>query len=85
MSFGTVPDFAFEGPGVRVAASCAGSPAEKAGIQEGDVLRAIDGKPVANLQAFSSLLATYAPGQTVTATLSRDGKDATVTLTLIER
>ena len=64
---------------MRVGGLVAGSPAEKAGIKEGDVIRAIDGKPVANLQAFSSLLATFAPGQAVTATLSRDGKEVTVT------
>jgi aminopeptidase N len=85
VSFGTVPDFAFAGPGVRVGGLVAGSPAETAGIREGDVIRAIDGKPVANLQAFSSLLAAFAPGQAVTATLSREGKDVTVTLTLTER
>ena len=52
VSFGTVPDFAFEGPGVRVTSVVPGSPAEKAGVQAGDVLMAIDGKPIANLQAL---------------------------------
>ena len=38
VSFGTVPDFAFSGPGVKVAGVVPGSPAEKAGVKEGDVL-----------------------------------------------
>jgi S1-C subfamily serine protease len=63
----------------------AGSPAEKAGLKEGDVIRALDGKPVANLQAFSSMLAAFAPGQAVKATVSRDGKDLEVAVTLAER
>jgi aminopeptidase N len=85
VSFGTVPDFAFEGPGVRVSGLVAGSPAEQAGIKEGDVIRALDGKPVANLQAFSSLLSAFAPGQAVKATVFRDGKELVVTVTVVER
>jgi membrane-associated protease RseP (regulator of RpoE activity) len=85
VSFGTVPDFAFEGPGVRVGGLVDGSPAQKADIREGDVITAIDGKPVANLQAFSAMLGSFVPGQTVKATVLRAGKELTVTVTLAER
>jgi aminopeptidase N len=85
VSFGTVPDFAFEGPGVRVTGLVPGSPAEKAGIHAGDVLTSIDGKPVANLQGFSTVLATLAPGQTVRAVVVREGKEVAVSVTLVER
>jgi hypothetical protein len=37
VSFGSIPDFAFAGPGVRIGGVVAGSPAEKAGLKEGDV------------------------------------------------
>jgi len=85
VSFGTVPDFAFEGPGVRVGGLVDGSPAQKADIREGDVITALDGKPVANLQAFSAMLGTFAPGQAVKATIVRAGKEMTVAVTLAER
>jgi S1-C subfamily serine protease len=85
VSFGTVPDFAFEGVGVRVGGLVDGSPAQKADIREGDVITAIDGKPVANLQAFSAMLGSFAPGQTVKATVVRAGKELTVPVTLVER
>jgi hypothetical protein len=85
VSFGTVPDFAFEGPGVRVGGLVDGSPAQKADIREGDVITAIDGKTVANLQAFSAMLGGFAPSQTVKATVVRAGKELTVTVTLAER
>ena len=42
-SLGTMPDFAFAGPGVRVQEVMPGSPAAAAGIQPGDVLVALDG------------------------------------------
>jgi putative serine protease PepD len=63
----------------------AGSPAEKAGIKEGDVVTALDGKAVANLQAFSAMLGAFTPGQTVKATILREGKELTVAVTLVER
>jgi S1-C subfamily serine protease len=85
VSFGTVPDFAFEGPGVRVGGLVDGSPAQKADIREGDVITALDGRRVANLQAFSSMLGSFTPGQTVQATVVRAGKALTVTVTLAER
>ena len=80
-----MPDFAFAGPGVKVAGVTPGSPAEKAGVKEGDVLLKIDGKDVANLQGFSGLLRGLTPGQTVKVVLSRGGQEQTLDVTVVER
>jgi hypothetical protein len=85
VSFGTVPDFGFAGPGVRAQAIVDGSPAAKAGVQAGDVILRIDGKEIANLQEFSNVLRTLAPGQAVTVLLMRGGREVTLTVTLAER
>ena len=85
VSFGTMPDFAFAGPGVRVAGVTPGSPAEKAGVKEGDVLLRVDGKDVANLQGFSGILRGLTPGQTVKVLLSRGGAEQTLDVTVVER
>jgi S1-C subfamily serine protease len=45
----------------------------------------IDGKVIANLQGFSDVLRTLAPGQTVQVVISRAGKQQTVAVTLVER
>jgi hypothetical protein len=84
-SLGTVPDFAFEGPGVRAEGIVEGSPAAKAGIAAGDVLLRINDRPIANLQEYSNLLRTLKPGQTVSVVLRRGEKELTVSVTLGER
>jgi S1-C subfamily serine protease len=85
VSFGTVPDFAFAGPGVRVAGVTPGSPAEKAGVREGDVLLQVDGKDVSDLAGFSGILRGLSPGQTVKAVLRRGSDTVALDVTVVER
>ena len=70
-SLGTMPDFAFEGPGVRVQQVMTGSAAEESGIVAGDVIVAIDGATVTDLRSFSDLLKARAPGDAVEVTILR--------------
>jgi S1-C subfamily serine protease len=85
VSFGTVPDFAFPGPGVKVTGLVPDSPAARAGIKEGDVVMRIDGKIVASLQEFSNLLRTLTAGQTVTVGIQRGAEALNLPVTLVER
>jgi len=85
VSFGTVPDFAWQGPGIRVESVVAGSPADKAGIQAGDVLTTMDGAPIADLGGFSEMLKRYAPGDSITAAGERDGQAFEVAMELVAR
>ena len=85
VTVGTMPDFAFPGPGVKVAAVTPGSPADKAGVKEGDVLLRLDGREIANLQAYSAMLRELSPGQSVKLVLGRGGAEVEVALTVVER
>ena len=80
-----MPDFGFEGPGVRVQQVMPSSAAEKAGLLAGDVLVAFDGEPVTDLRGYSTLLKAKSPGDEVEVTVLRDGEEKTVTATLGER
>ncbi len=84
-SIGTVPDFAFQGPGVRVSGTVPGSPAEKAGIKEGDVVKQIGGKDVANLQEYSNILRGLSPGQVVTVVVARGSETLALDIAVGER
>jgi C-terminal processing protease CtpA/Prc len=60
------------------------SPAEKAGLQVGDVLYALNGVKLSheNYDALSRVRKGWQPGQCVTYTVKRAGEDREVTLTL---
>ncbi len=81
-SLGTMPDFGFEGQGVRVQQVMPGSAAESAGILAGDVIVAFDGEPVADLRSYSALLKAREPGDEVTVIALRDGGQLEFTVTL---
>ncbi len=85
VSFGTVPDFSFQGPGIRVESVVPDSPAERAGLRAGDIVTRLDDKEVASLGSFSELLKQYAPGDRVRATWLRDGEPLEAELELVAR
>ena len=63
--------------GAEITQLTPGTPAEKAGLQLGDVVVALDGKPIANGGDLTESLALYQPGQTVTLDVIRYGKRMT--------
>jgi hypothetical protein len=83
--FGTIPDFAFQGPGVRIESVAPESPAAKAGLQAGDILVRIESQELADLRGYSDVLKTLEPGQTVTATVLREGEELEVSVTVEAR
>lgn len=74
---GVMPDFSFDGSGVRVAEVAPGSPAEKAGLRKGDVIVALAGKPVTNLREYAIELKSRLPGDKFTLSLIREGQPLT--------
>ena len=67
--------------GVYVESVEAGGPAEKAGLQAGDVITMIGSSIITNRDDISSLSKTYKAGDTVTITYVRNGQVATTELT----
>jgi len=61
------------------------SPAEKAGIESGDVILELDGKPVNSSNDLQSLVAQRRAGDKVNLKIWRDGKSITKSVTLKKR
>jgi membrane-associated protease RseP (regulator of RpoE activity) len=71
--------------GATIAQVIADSPADKAGLQRGDVITAIDGTEVANVGDLRDALDGKSVGDTVTLSISRDGQAQDVSVTLEAR
>jgi putative serine protease PepD len=68
--------------GAQITSVQAGSPAATAGLQQGDLVTAINGKAISSTQQFIETVDTYSPGQTITVTVKRNGNTSNVKLTL---
>jgi hypothetical protein len=83
--FGSVPDFANEGQGVKFAEVRPGSPAAKAGFRGGDVMISFAGAPIKTLYDFTFALREKKPGDRVDVVVLRDGKEVKATVELTNR
>jgi S1-C subfamily serine protease len=70
--------------GVLVNSVKPGSPADRAGIKQGDVIVALNGKPVNDTNSFRNEIAGSQPGTKVNLTVLRNGKEQNLTATLGE-
>ncbi|HZQ10741.1 MAG TPA: trypsin-like peptidase domain-containing protein [Anaerolineae bacterium] len=70
--------------GVILITVAGGSPAERAGLQEGDVVVAADGKAVTTDQELRDAIQAHKIGDTIQLTIIRNGRQSTVRAQLIE-
>jgi len=68
--------------GVFIAGLSENSGAKEAGLREGDVIIAIDGKKIRNMSRLQELVAIHRPGDKIEVIFLRDGEEKTVVATL---
>jgi hypothetical protein len=68
---GIIPDFAYAGTGVGIKGTVPGSPAEQAGLLDGDVIVGIDSQSIVDLKALMVFLAGRSPGDSIKIQLMR--------------
>jgi C-terminal processing protease CtpA/Prc len=87
-SFGTIPDYSQPDDskdGMRVGGVVPGSPADKLGIREGDMMVEFNGTPIGNKMDYTMALGKAKPGQKVAIKLKRGEKPLDVEATLASR
>lgn len=73
---------AYVAPGAGRSSVISGSPADKAGIQEKDVITKVNGTAIDESHSLTSLIGKYSVGDEVALTIIRDGKAMDVKLKL---
>ncbi len=80
-----MPDYGYDGKGVKLQGVAPGSPAEKSGLKEGDVLLSLNGKDFDDVKAYSAIFFGLKPGDEVTLGYEREGKKSMVKATLMTK
>ncbi len=70
--------------GILIADVAKNSPAEKAGLERGDVITKINDKPAKDISSFRNYVAAQQPGSKAELTIIRNGKEKTITVTIGE-
>jgi len=71
--------------GARILQVIPDSPAEEVGLQKGDVIVSVDGKPVYGPRGLSRVLGSHEAGSTVEIAIVRDGQNQALSVELGER
>lgn len=85
VSTGLMPDFSFQGNGVRAQEVAEGSPLEKAGFRSGDIITAINGTKTPDLRSYSETLKNLKPGDRIKISYISSGKEKSAEIILEER
>jgi S1-C subfamily serine protease len=85
VSFGTVPDFSWDGQGVRLEDVRPGTPAAQAGLRAGDIIVAVNEAAVTDMRSYSNALRQFSPGDEIRVHFSRDGSEQRIVTRVIER
>jgi serine protease DegQ len=71
--------------GVLINGTLKGGPADKAGIQPGDVLKTVNNKPVNNITQLLKQISEVPPGDKIKITISRKGKNLDIEIQVGKR
>ncbi len=78
---GTIPDYAQgEGKGVKLSGTIKGGPAEKAGLEGGDVILGLGGAEIGNIYDYVNMLGGLKADTPVEIVIERDGARKTLTI-----
>ena len=74
---GTIPDYASQVDGLKLTGVSEGGPAQKAGLQGGDIIIEFGGKKISNIYDYTYALGDFSPGDIVDVVVLRNGEKHT--------
>jgi aminopeptidase YwaD len=74
VTMGVMPDYTYEGEGMRIDGVSDNRPASKAGILSGDVVKKLGGMPVKNVEEYMKALSKFKKGDTTKVEVLRKGE-----------
>lgn len=77
---GTIPDYAYQGEGLKITGASEGSPAKKAGLLAGDIILKFGDKKIGNIYDYVYALKGLVPGDVVPAVIKRGEAEIKTTI-----
>ncbi len=74
VGLGVVPDYLFDGKGMRIDGVSEDKPAQKAGLQKGDIVVQLGDSTVVDMMSYMRALSSFKEGDTTKARVDRNGK-----------
>ena len=81
VSLGVMPDYAYEGKGMRVDGVTEGKPAQKAGVKQGDVILQLGDFPVGTMMDYMKALGNFKKGDSTTLKVKRGVQEIILNVT----
>jgi hypothetical protein len=78
VTLGIIPDYMFDGKGVRMDGVTDGKPASAAGMKAGDVILKLGEIPISDMQSYMKALSNFKKGDKVNALILRGSTEMTV-------
>ena len=77
VGLGVIPDYMFDGKGMRIDGISEDKPAQKAALQKGDIVVKLGDKDVIDMMSYMKALAVFKKGDKTTVIVDRKGKKVT--------
>lgn len=74
VGLGVVPDYLFDGEGMRVDGISEDKPAQKAGLQKGDIVIKLGDSAIVDMMSYMRALSVFQAGDSTQVVVKRDGK-----------
>jgi hypothetical protein len=78
VGLGVVPDYLFDGTGMRIDGISEGKPAQAAGLQKGDVVVKLGDADITDMMSYMKALSQFEAGQSTSVEVLRNGNRVTV-------
>lgn len=81
VTLGVVPDYLFDGKGMRIDGTSEDKPAQNAGMQKGDVVKKMGTIEIDDMMSYMKALSEFEKGQTIKVTIERNGEEQELEVT----
>lgn len=81
VTMGVVPDYMFDGKGMRIDGVTEGKPAAAAGLKTGDVVVKLGPQDITDMMSYMKALSLFKKGDTTQVTVLREGKPVSADIT----